>query len=254
MANINLTTGIVTNGQFPVDGDTYFKNRSDVTSLDISKHAYGFYEGMTLKIIDEEFSWEWREEKSVNETGGILSSSFTYPNGLVSNGIDYSNRVFNFFEIDFSNVPISTAVQSALDLKYDKTGGLISGDVSISGSLFISGDTVQIDSQIVTADTVITMNDGEVSNGVINGFSGLEIDRGSEENFFFGFDEVRDSFVVGQVSDLNTTEIATTQVLATREDNIDDQSIVKWDDATKQFVDSGKTIADLDNIAYTNVR
>ena len=91
MANINLTTGIVTNGQFPVDGDTYFKSLSDVTSKDVSREAFGYYEGMVITILGNDFLWEWREEESVNESGGLLSSSFTYPNGLVSYGIDYSN-------------------------------------------------------------------------------------------------------------------------------------------------------------------
>ena len=129
MANINLTTGIVTNGQFPVDGDTYFKNRSDVTSLDIDKHAYGFYEGMSLKIVDEEFTWEWREVLTVGEEDGLFPSNFIYPNGLISNGIDYSNREFNFFE--FISTPIFNSVLDA-DLKMQQNVGSIPTGTKIS--------------------------------------------------------------------------------------------------------------------------
>lgn len=97
------------------------------------------------------------------------------------------------------------------------------------------------------------MNFGETGPGVTLGYSGLNIERGTVNNFWFGFDEVRDKFTVGTITALNQVQIATTQVLATRADSLTDQSIVKWDNSLNQFIDSGKLISDLDNVAYTNI-
>ena len=74
----------------------------------------------------------------------------------------------------------------ALATKYDKTGGLISGDVTITGNLYVNGSSIQVDSEIKTAEAIIYMNEGEAGPGVTLGYSGLYIDRGTEDNFFLG--------------------------------------------------------------------
>ncbi len=127
------------------------------------------------------------------------------------------------------------------------------GDVIISGDLTIQGDSTTVNSEITTSDAVLDMNFGETGPGVTLGYSGLNIERGTVNNFWFGFDEVRDKFTVGTITALNQVQIATTQVLATRADSLTDQSIVKWDNSLNQFIDSGKLISDLDNVAYTNI-
>lgn len=149
--------------------------------------------------------------------------------------------------------PVSNPTQAALDLKFDKAGGTIVGDVVITGSVTIQGPTVQVDAEINTTDAVLLMNDGEVGAGVTLGFAGFEYDRGTANNFFLGFDEVRDGVVVGEITALNPSQIATAQLLATRADSLTDQGLVKWDSTLNQFVNSGKLITDLDNIAYTDV-
>jgi len=193
MANINLTTGIVTNGQFPVDGDTYFKNRSDVTSLDIDKHAYGFYEGMSLKIVDEEFTWEWREVLTVGEEDGLFPSNFIYPNGLISNGIDYSNREFNFFE--FISTPIFNSDLGA-DLEMeDNVGSILAGTTieDLQGMTF----TQYIEAQNFPTVLAYVSN---FSNLVVSGFSTSVVEVGTGYSFTAAM-----SFDTGNINNGNGT-------------------------------------------------
>ena len=109
------------------------------------------------------------------------------------------------------------------------------GDVSFLGDVIVSGSTFQVDSEISTADTVIAINDGEVGAGVTLGYAGTYIDRGSANPYFFGYDEVRDGFVVGEITELSTAQIATAQMIATREDNPTDGGIAVWTDSEKRF-------------------
>jgi len=99
----------------------------------------------------------------------------------------------------------------------------------------VQGSTIQVDSEITTSDAVIDMNDGEGGAGVSLGYSGLNVDRGTENNYWLGFDEVRDRFTVGQIATLDAANIATTQVVATREDTPTVNGLPYWDDTNNRF-------------------
>ncbi len=80
-------------------------------------------------------------------------------------------------------------------------------DVTVNGALTVAGDIIQVDKEITTADNVINLNAGEEGAGVTSGFAGLNIDRGTLKNYWFGFDEVRKRFTIGKVSDLNNDNL-----------------------------------------------
>jgi hypothetical protein len=111
-------------------------------------------------------------------------------------------------------------------------------DLTVNGNLIVSGNTVQVDSQITTTDAVLDMNDGEVGSGVTLGYAGLNIDRGISNNYWLGFDEVRNGFSIGEITALSAPQIATTQLVATREDSPIDNAIPTWDTATGKFITS----------------
>lgn len=74
----------------------------------------------------------------------------------------------------------------------------LSGDATILGNLTVSGNTTTIDTENITVqDNKIVLNNGETGAGVTAGSAGLEIDRGTEQNFFLCFDETRDALVSG---------------------------------------------------------
>lgn len=96
MPKIDISTGFEVAGQFPLNYKGYFKTIAEMQDLGISNaYAYKYYETMFATCVETNKQYVWREAQ-VGETG-ILVSHFTYPNGIISNGIDYSNREFNFF-------------------------------------------------------------------------------------------------------------------------------------------------------------
>lgn len=73
-------------------------------------------------------------------------------------------------------------------IKLDTGPGI--GEVHITGNLVVDGDTVTVSAEnLQVRDNVIGLNSGELGAGVSLRFSGLEIDRGSEQNAVLLFDE-----------------------------------------------------------------
>lgn len=77
------------------------------------------------------------------------------------------------------------------DLTLDPTGDfIVLADTQITGNLTITGSTTTVTTTNTSlADTVITLNDGELGSGVTGRWSGLEVDRGSSANALIVFDE-----------------------------------------------------------------
>lgn len=88
-----------------------------------------------------------------------------------------------------------------------------SSNVTVQGNLTVEGTRFEANVETVKInDNLAVINDGESGSGVTAGFAGWEVDRGSLTNYFFGFDDGRDRFVVGEGS-------LDRQVVATREDD-----------------------------------
>jgi len=88
-------------------------------------------------------------------------------------------------------------------------------DVVITGDLTITGDATQLETtNTAITDNVIILNQGEVGAGVTLGTSGIEIDRGSEANKTFVWDETTDKWTLGaETLVAATVEAAFTGVL-----------------------------------------
>lgn len=98
MPNIDYQNSLSTAGQFPLNGKTRFKTIQELTDLGAGNFkAFKYQEDMIVQCIENHTQYIWREVLP-SETGGLLPSSFTYPPGAIADGIDYSNRTFNFFE------------------------------------------------------------------------------------------------------------------------------------------------------------
>lgn len=115
-----------------------------------------------------------------------------------------------------------------LDLKLDKAGGTIENDLTIQGNLYLNGTETIVNTEVLDVkDNEIVINAGEPGNGVTKGTAGIRIDRGSEPDYLFQFDETSDSFKVGEESNL--------QQVATREDTPLDAGVAVWDDSSSRF-------------------
>lgn len=101
---------------------------------------------------------------------------------------------------------------------------VIKGDVTQEGDTFITqAERVEV------RDNMILINEGETGAGVTAGFAGIEVDRGTEQNFMFGFNELDGMFKIGKEG--NMFDVALRQPVGEMTDGM----FASWDAATKTF-------------------
>ena len=100
-----------------------------------------------------------------------------------------------------------------------QTGGTIyldtgfdTGTVEISGNLLVKGETTTVNTaELNIEDNIITLNSGETGAGITLGEAGIKIERGSESDAFFKYDEDVEGFIAingaSQLISLATNEI-----------------------------------------------
>jgi hypothetical protein len=121
----------------------------------------------------------------------------------------------------------------------ETSGTSVWDDLTVTGNLFVDGTTFTVhNTEVRTADNVITLNYGEPGNGVTDGTAGIEIDRGSQPNYEFIFAEQTDTFRIGEEGE--------TQAVATREDNPEDGRMAYWNETERRFDTAGDTFIWID--------
>ena len=96
--------------------------------------AYHYYEGLRVLIAETKEIWEWREVAPGEENTGLVSSDFTYPAGVTLEGIDYSNRTFNFFKV-LQASDISLPTITVYDANNVGTGAEVYRDTTGTGPI-----------------------------------------------------------------------------------------------------------------------
>ena len=103
------------------------------------------------------------------------------------------------------NYTIKTSLNGDIILN---TGPAV-GRVIITGDLVVQGDTTDVNvADLFVEDNVITLNTGETGNGVTKGYAGIEVDRGTEDNASFVYNESTDAWQIvrGQNGTYSFTE------------------------------------------------
>ena len=115
-------------------------------------------------------------------------------------------------------------------------GGLyVTGDSTITGNLYVEGNTTVLGTNVIEfEDNIILLNRSESGSGVTLNQAGLEIQRGSLENYRVIFNELDDTFRVGIISNM--------QAVATREDTPLNNGLMIWNNTTNR-IDSKNTIS-----------
>lgn len=173
--------------------DTYtlYGDPSETINLGYFTVANGVSDGMSMEVYD------------------------TNSNGIVDN----SERLGGELPSHYVNVVTDQGISG------NKT---FMDNVTIQGDLAINGTQTIVNSETVTTkDNLIVINSGEVGAGVTAGEAGIEIDRGTETNYQFKFDEADDSFKIGQIGSL--------QKVATREDAPINGGLAVWNDIDNRF-------------------
>ena len=117
------------------------------------------------------------------------------------------------------------SVRNAADTDYVN---FIAKNATFKGDLLVEGQSFVTEAETVEIkDNLLLLNKGEVGAGVTKGIAGLEIDRGTEPNYFIIFDESDSRFKAGVEGDLWN--------LALREsdDNMLDGYFISWNSKDK---------------------
>lgn len=134
-----------------------------------------------------------------------------------------------------------------LDKKYDKTGGPISGDVTIQGDLTVAGTTTtEKEKQLLVEDNVIATNANKVDLKTL--LSGLAINKNADATYGIMYDPADDTVKFGEGTlDVDNKFVFKTgegHPIAVRADSADftDAHLVRWDADLMGFVDAGETV------------
>ena len=197
----------------PEVGNPYIKAKLDFMSVgEITAYAAGGVDNI----------WDNMPVATASTLGGIkVGESLIIEDGV----LNINGDTFNL-----TNYYTKAQTDSLLSGKFDKTGGSITGDVSITGNLTITGLGKEFIADVQTvqiADNLAVINYGETGAGVTAGFSGWEIDRGTATYYRFGYSESPGYFQVGKVGDLQT--------VATREDVPLSNGFARWNATLKRF-------------------
>ena len=119
------------------------------------------------------------------------------------------------------------SVRNAADTDYVN---FIAKNATFKGDLLVEGQSFVTEAETVEIkDNLLLLNKGEVGAGVTKGIAGLEIDRGTEPNYFIVFDESDNRFKAGEIGDI--------QCLALRDgdDSMTGGMFTSWDSTTKRL-------------------
>lgn len=137
-----------------------------------------------------------------------------------------------------------------LEKKYDKTGGIITGGVSIQGDLTVSGTTTtEKEKQLLVEENVIATNANKVD--LMTLLSGLAINKNASATYGIMYDPSDDTVKFGEgVLDENRKFVFKDGEgfpLSVRADDSDfvEAHLVRWDSTSKSFVDAGVDVEGL---------
>ena len=178
----NIPTGLNVQTQIPLDTIKFIQNESLLSNLGASNNlAFKYYDGLTIRCIDENTFYIWREVLSGEENTGLLSVDFTYPYNHSAFGINYSNKSFNFFktkdDFEIVNVGIgaevykdSTIVGSTTQFNFKKlksTGGTVL-ITELADEVNFEIETVTPTDINITAGANVTVTETTPNNFVIS--------------------------------------------------------------------------------------
>ena len=169
-----------------------------------------------------------------NEKGVILSNS---------QYINFNNNQ-SILDIDSKEVNINNSnggLKVAPNSEFEK-------DVLVKGNLTVKGTTTTINSENLTVeDNIITINKGELSSGVSRRVSGISVDRGTEDNYFLGYDENRGRLTAGYIIEETDNEFDNLHNIAMiPKEELDTEKPVVYNPQNKLLINSEYIKTDID--------
>lgn len=152
----------------------------------------------------------------------VINNSITYQNihGLVNRHESYLNQ-----GVKFSDSPTFANI-------------CLTGNTIVGGNLFVEGNTTILNTNVIEfEDNILLLNRLETGDGVTLNQSGLEVVRGSLENYRIVYNESDTTFKIGKISNL--------QAVATREDTPMFNGIMTWNNNTRRLDSTNNITIDI---------
>ena len=194
MANsTNIPTSLKITSQIPLNYKEWVKDEDTLAYLGVDDNlAFTYHEDIEIFCKAEKTLYKWREVQDGEENTGLIPLDFTYPNNLIVDDVDYSNRTFNFFKIDYftnenfplKNVGVGEKIykeSTEYDLKTLKSNTL--SITSTENEIIIERpDELSIPQFIVNSDYTGTEELGTVQNPFKSLQNALNAYKGSGTN------------------------------------------------------------------------
>ena len=145
------------------------------------------------------------------------------PKFVSNNRINYQNA---YGRIIYHDLLLNQGVRVEDSPRFDNL--VLSGDATIQGNLYVEGNTSILETNIVQfKDNIILINNQETNAGVTLNQAGIEIDRGSLENYRIIYNESNARVEVGTINDL--------QPIVIRESSPINNGIMIWNSNNKRI-------------------
>ena len=172
---------------------------------------------------------------------------------------DLTNKQYVDEQVSEEATARQNADNALRNSKYNKTGGTIGGDVQITGDLTVNGTTTTNDAETlqVKDNYIVTNSDG----ATLAGYSGILIRTNSTVTYGITYDPVSNAVLLGQgvynaengTFSFNSGEGIPVAIRAVST-SWTTGHIAVWDSTNNQFVDSGKSLSDLQEaLTFDNV-
>ena len=204
-------------------------NHADVTRTDTTDSDAPGFTG-TFDVVDSITTSDTGHVTAVNVTTITVPTETTLSLVDEGTGTWVTDVAVDDHEITLSRSDSTDATITVGELIVSDSG-TGNGNVTIAGNLTVNGTTTTLNTNEVTIeDNIIQINSNQEGTPASTLVSGLEVNRGDEDNFLFVFVEETDDFRIGIDGDL--------QPVLTRDEvgNLDDEDLLIWDDANNRAV------------------
>jgi hypothetical protein len=227
------------------DANTITINHADVTRSDGTSAASPGFAG-TFTVVDGVTSDARGYVTAVNVKTITVPTETQLSDVDAGTGTWLTDITVNDHEITLSRSNTTTATITVGELIITKaeepaqTGNLtVGGNAVIAGNLTVEGTTTTLNTQtVLIEDNIIEINSTQTGTPASSLVSGIEVNRGDEDNFQFVFVELTDDFRLGKVG-------GTLQPVLTRDEltNLAEGDILVFDATNKRAV--GQTFDEL---------
>lgn len=138
--------------QIPLNVKEWCKDEATLAYLGIDDNlAFTYHDRIEIFCLAEKTLFRWREVQSGEENTGLVPLDFTYPANVIVYNVDYSNKVYNFFPIEYVLV----------DNLIEYTASNVGSGINIFKDVTTAGNTKTFNFRTPISDSINITLDGD---------------------------------------------------------------------------------------------